>query len=613
MAGGLPAPVKEAQASPGNIIWVPDNYSTIQAAVNASSPGDTIIVRDGTYNENVKVNIASLTIQSQNGTANCIVSASNPSDHVFYVTASYVNITGLTVRNATGADSAGIYLNIVDHCNISANNVTNNFNGIYLEWSDNNTITSNTAYNNWEGIFLEYSSNNNLTSNTAKNNYYGIYLESSSNNNLTSNTAYNNTQAGIYLYSSSNDTLTGNNVTLNGDGIYMNNTRNLLLEGNTVMNNTAQFGGGEGDGIRAAGVCNDTVIRGNNISYNNWGIDLYVGDFVNFTIVNNSMSYNPNAGMWIENTSDSTMEGNEVSHATDATYGIGICLFSSSNNTISDNTASNNSHGIYLHSSSNNNTITGNNASNNYIDGIYLYSSSSNNFTGNNASNNDYCGISLESSSNNTIYNNYFNNTNNAYDDGTNAWNITKTAGTNIIGGPYLGGNYWSDYAGVDPNYDGLGDTLVPYNSSGNIQNGGDYLPLVYPSATTEGTVYEANTSALGGANVVLLCGGSEIASTTSDATGYYNFRVEATGNYTVNVTKGGFFSPVQKWANITALNQTITRDFKGMDAPYRTAPDGYYCIKCSNLWLCGGWYPEGFALDATRVSDVLYAWTHPS
>jgi len=158
-----------------------------------------------------------------------------------------------------------------------------------------------------------------------------------------------------------------------------------------------------------------------------------------------------------------------------------------------------------------------------------------------------------------------------------------------------------------------LGDTLLPYNSTGNITTGGDYLPLVPIYATIEGTVYEANTSLLAGADVILLSGVSEVANTTTNATGYYSFTVDTTGNYTVNVTKGGFFSPVQKWANITALNQTYTIDFTGMDAPYRTAPDGYYCIRCSNLWLMGGWYPEEFRLDATRVSDVLYAWTHPS
>jgi len=102
----------------------------------------------------------------------------------------------------------------------------------------------------------------------------------------------------------------------------------------------------------------------------------------------------------------------------------------------------------------------------------------------NTANSNNNNGILLSSSNNNLLYNNYFNNTNNAYDDENNTWNITKIAGTNIIGGPYLGGNYWSDYPGEDLDGDGLGDTMIPYNFFGNIQNGGDYQPLTMPAAT---------------------------------------------------------------------------------------------------------------------------------
>ncbi len=37
-------------------IYVPDDYSIIQEAVDAASPGDMIVVRDGIYYESITIN-----------------------------------------------------------------------------------------------------------------------------------------------------------------------------------------------------------------------------------------------------------------------------------------------------------------------------------------------------------------------------------------------------------------------------------------------------------------------------------------------------------------------------------------------------------------------------
>ncbi|MEM4367382.1 MAG: CARDB domain-containing protein, partial [Candidatus Anstonellales archaeon] len=67
-------------------------------------------------------------------------------------------------------------------------------------------------------------------------------------------------------------------------------------------------------------------------------------------------------------------------------------------------------------------------------------------------------------------------------------WNITNTSGTNIVGGPIIGGNFYSENLGcVDANIDGICDN--PYNHSAGAN--WDYLPLSY-SLSTVWLVYEA-------------------------------------------------------------------------------------------------------------------------
>ena len=166
--------------SAATTIYVNPNES-IQSAVTAANPFDTIIVRDGTYTGNVDVNVDNLTVKSENGSTNCIVQAFDPNNHVFEVTANWVTISGFTVKNATGYASshkAGIFPTCLENLNIFGNKATNNRYGIYLLHSNNNIIENNTAnLNNGEGIYLISSNSNTLTNNTANSNtYFGIYL-----------------------------------------------------------------------------------------------------------------------------------------------------------------------------------------------------------------------------------------------------------------------------------------------------------------------------------------------------------------------------------------------------------------------------------------------------
>ena len=79
------------------VIYVPDDYPTIQQAVNNAIPGDEIIVRDGIYTENVVVTKSNLVIRSENGSSKCTVFARNPSEHVILVRANRVVIEGFTI------------------------------------------------------------------------------------------------------------------------------------------------------------------------------------------------------------------------------------------------------------------------------------------------------------------------------------------------------------------------------------------------------------------------------------------------------------------------------------------------------------------------------------
>lgn len=216
---------RETARASSNFITVPVDYETIQAAINAANPGDTIFVAPRTYYEHVTIN---KTLSLVGGNKETTIIDGNVIGIVVKITESNVNFTGFTVRRSGQGSwrDSGIFLSFGSvNNNVSDNIVVDNYHGIYLEFSAGNVIFSNNiSLNTGRGVFMESSDGNTISENFISLNEQGNGIEmfDSTSNVITANNFSANGWAGIYLEESSSNDFVANMISNNGvAGIYL--------------------------------------------------------------------------------------------------------------------------------------------------------------------------------------------------------------------------------------------------------------------------------------------------------------------------------------------------------------------------------------------------------
>lgn len=209
-----------------------ENFTSIQDALEAAKPGDSIKVYQGEYFENIVIN-KSISLIGQNK-YETIIDGGNFS-YTVLISSSFVNLENFSIRNSDigicvngqqGFNNIMLIDNSLNDCKL----------GIFLQNSThNNTLSYNEIYNNSKGIRLYNSSNNYIFNNELRDlGSHALSLwERSCGNNISNNFIYQTSGINLERWSNSN-VIYLNHIT--EGGISLDHCFDNLIMNNTISN-----------------------------------------------------------------------------------------------------------------------------------------------------------------------------------------------------------------------------------------------------------------------------------------------------------------------------------------------------------------------------------------
>ena len=360
--------VKVVEAE-SNTIVVPEDYFTIQEAVDNAAEGDTVFVRKGYYFESVLIN-KSLSLIGEAAESTIIRGDYRLNGTIVLVRHDNVNVTGFTIQAPSRTWSRrGIHLLHVRYCNVSGNTITDCGCGIWLYGASQNSIIGNNLTDSTYGIRIDFSDGNMLVNNVAADCAYGIQLTSSTNNTFRNNKMANNSHSFEFSDSEGptffNDVDASNTIDEKPICYWVNRSDETVpsdVEYIILVNCT----GITVQDVDAVKNYKEILLAyTNNSNIRNTNAPLRLVSSVHNTIAHNTGT------VQLENSSSNTITENIIKYTSKM-----IHLTGSSGNIISGNTITN-GYGIIIDQSSNDNIISNNTLTNNH-QGIHLSGSSHN-------------------------------------------------------------------------------------------------------------------------------------------------------------------------------------------------------------------------------------------